>query len=114
MNFIKCNKAEKGQNSDSCKTTEYDFKDSDMDLGIATITGRYPEEGYCMNLKCKELVYVIEGEGSLYFEDKNINFSKGDAILIEPNEKYYWKSNYCILTMTCTPPWSKEQYELIK
>ena len=114
MKVIKYDNAEKGQNSEECKTIEYDFKESDMDLGVATIKGRYPNEGYCMNLKCKELVYVINGEGFLFMEDKNISFSKGDAILLEPKEKYYWKSDYCEIAMICTPPWNKEQYELIK
>lgn len=61
MEIIKYENAEKGANSDKCKTLEYSFKDKDIDLGIATITGRYPETGYCVNLKSKELIYVIEG-----------------------------------------------------
>ena len=113
MEIIKYNKAEKGSNSDECKTLEYSFLDKSMDLGIARITGRYPEEGYCVNLKCKELIYVLEGTGSLSFENKNIKFEKGDAILVDKNEKYYWDSNYCVVSMTCTPAWSPEQHKLV-
>lgn len=77
MEIIKYENAEKGANSDKCKTLEYSFKDKDIDLGIATITGRYPETGYCVNLKSKELIYVIEGEGTLNFEDRKICYGGG-------------------------------------
>lgn len=113
MELIKKSDALEGSNSDKCKTVEYSFSDKDMDLGIATITGRYPLEGYCVNTICKELVYILDGRGKIFFEDKVIEFEKGDAIFIFPNEKYYWDSNYCIVSLTCTPAWSEEQHLLI-
>ncbi len=45
MKVIKYNDALKGKNSEKCKTLEYSFMDKDIDLGIATIKGRYPDEG---------------------------------------------------------------------
>ena len=90
------------------------FDDRDIDVGVATITGRYPETDYCVNTVCKELVFVLEGTGSLCFQNEKVDFSKGDAILIEPNEKYYWDTEFCIVSMTCTPSWSPEQYKLMK
>lgn len=113
MKAIQKNKAELGNNSEECKTIEYSFGDRDIDLGVATITGRYPKEGYCVNLVSKELVYVLEGKGELFFEDKTIIFEEGDAILIDSNEKYYWKSEYCKVSMVCTPAWSPEQYKIV-
>ena len=59
MQVIKKNNAIKGANSDKCKTLEYSFNDKDIDLGIATITGRYPELGYCVHTISKELIYVF-------------------------------------------------------
>lgn len=114
MKVIKNSEAEKGKNSDKCKTLEYSFKDKDIDLGIATINGRYPDEGYGMNLISKELIYVIEGSGTLNFENKKIEFSQGDSILIEPNEKYYYDTKYCKISMSCTPAWSADQHKLVK
>ena len=110
MKIIKSNEGIKENNSDKCKTIEYSFNDKDIDLGVAIITGRYPENGYCINTISKMLIQVLEGTGTLNFENKEIEFSKGDAILIENNEKYYWKSDYCKVSMICTPAWSKEQY----
>ena len=63
MKKIARNEAEPGQNSPVCKTIEYSFGDTELDLGIATITGRFPDHGYAMNEVCRELVYVLEGEG---------------------------------------------------
>lgn len=114
MKIIKYDEAERGANSDKCKTLEYSFGDTDIDIGVAIITGRYPEEGYCMNTKCKELIYVIDGEGELNFENKAIKFSKDDAILIDKNKKYYWNTDYCKVSMTCTPAWTPEQHKLVK
>lgn len=112
MQVIKNRDALKGSNSDKCKTIEYSFDDKDIDLGIATITGRYPESDFCVNTISKELVYILEGTGKLYFEKEFIEFEKGDSILIEPNEKYYWESPYCVVFMACTPAWNKEQYRI--
>ncbi len=113
MKVIKSNVAIKNSNSNKCKTIEYSFNDNELDLGLATITGRYQDFGYCVNEISKELIYVLDGKGKLIFEDNIIEFSKGDSILIYPKERYYWDSDYCIITMTCNPSWTKEQYKYI-
>ncbi len=114
MQIIKNNDARKGANSEKCKTLEYSFNDKDIDLGIATITGRYPEVGYCVNTISKELIYVLDGSGKICFENEFIEFEKGDSILINSNEKYYWNTTYCIVSMSCTPAWSEEQHKLVE
>ncbi len=114
MQIIKNNSAVKGANSDKCKTLEYSFNDKDIDLGIATITGRYPESDFCVNIISKELIYVLDGNGKLYFENDCIEFEKGDSILIDSNEKYYWDSTYCVVSMSCTPAWNEEQHKIVK
>lgn len=75
MKVIKLQDAEKGKNSEKCKTLEYSFMDKDIDLGVAVITGRYPDKSYGVNLVSKELIYVLEGSGTLHFENKEIKFS---------------------------------------
>ena len=113
MKIIRNNEAIVGANSDKCKTIEYSFGDKDIDLGLATITGRYPESGFCVNLVSKELIYVLEGSGKLCFEDQTVSFSQGDAILIENNKKYYWRTDYCKVSMSCSPAWNPEQHKLV-
>ena len=36
-----------------------DFKDKDIDISTAEINGKYPENGYCVNTKVKEMIYVV-------------------------------------------------------
>lgn len=114
MQIIRNRDAAKGANSSNCKTIEYSFDDKTIDLGVATITGRYPENGYCTNTISKELIYVIEGNGKIYFEKESVEFTKGDSILIDANEKYYWDSTYCIVSISCAPAWSEEQYKIVQ
>lgn len=113
MKVIKEDEALRRSNSDTCEVLEYSFEDKDIDLCIATITGRYPNKGYAMNTISKALIYCLDGEGKLYFDDKAIEFKRGDSILIDRNEKYYWEAKYAVVSMTCTPAWSPEQYESI-
>lgn len=113
MKVIRKEEAEVGKNSELCKTIEYSFGDKDIDLGIATITGRYPSVGYALNTISKELVYVLEGEGTLCFEDKKVDFSEVDAILIDINDKYYYDTKYAVVSMSCTPAWSVQQHKIV-
>lgn len=114
MEVIKLKAAEKGSNSDVCSTLEYSFKDKDIDFSIAEITGRYPNKGYTVNHKSKELIYVIKGCGTIFFESHQVEFNEGDCVLIEPNEKYYWLSEDAKVALACTPAWSKDQYEEVE
>ncbi len=114
MKKIARKEAEPGQNSKVCKTLEYSFGDSELDLGIATVTGRFPDHGYAMNEVCRELIYVLEGEGYLYHGKEKTAFAKGDAILILPQEKYYYETEHCVISMTCHPAWSKEQHKMVE
>lgn len=113
MKVIKSNEAIKCSNSDKCKTMEYSFNESDLDLAVATIIGRYPDVGYCVNEISKELIYVLDGEGKLVFENNSVEFSKGDSVLVYPNEKYYWDCDYCVVSLTCNPAWTKDQHKYI-
>ncbi len=114
MKYIKLRDAEIGQNSDNVKTLEYSFGDESIDLGVATIEGRFPKEGYAYNEVSKELIYVLEGTGTLNYKNESLNFSKGDAILIMPKDRYYFETKYALITMACTPSWNPSQHKIEK
>ena len=44
----------------------------------------------------------MRGKGTIYFEHKKINYSEGDAILLLPNEKYYYETKYSKVTLKRT------------
>lgn len=90
----------------------YGIKWKKLDFCINTIAGRYPEKGYCSNLECEELCYVLEGSGTIYKkEDIAIDFKSGDVIFINKKDIYYWNGNFKV-AIVCTPAWSKEQCKL--
>ncbi len=113
MKLVKLEQAQEFSNSDSCKGLEYPLNDIDINFSTAIISGRYPDKGYCVNEECKELIYVIEGKGTLNKKDKTIEFNKGDVILIDKGEVYYWDGK-CTIAMPCTPAWYPEQHKLIE
>lgn len=115
MKIVKLEQAQELKNSDTSKLLEYsiDLEDKDIDFCINTINGRYPEKGYCTNEKCKELCYVLEGKGTINKKEEVIKFNKGDVILIDKEEIYYWNGD-CKIIMICTPAWYKEQCKLLE
>ena len=114
MKIVKKEEATKIKNSDTSHLLEYSngLKDADIDCAVNIITGRYPETGYAVNEKVKELVYVLEGTGTLNKKDESISFNQGDVLLIDKEEVYFWDGN-CKIIMVCTPAWYKEQCKLL-
>ena len=112
MKIIKQKNAQQFTNGNNCQVLEYPFNDQDINIASAIITGRYPDKGYAVNTKCKEIIYVIKGKGTIYKKDSTITFKKGDVIMISPHEEYFFDAN-CTILMPCTPAWYKEQYKNI-
>lgn len=114
MKIVKKDEAEVFVNSSTSELLEYSIKlaEKNIDFCINSITGRYPQTGYCSNTACQELCYVLEGSGSINKKDETIDFKQGDVVFIDKNEVYYWNGN-CKLILICTPAWSKEQCVLI-
>lgn len=114
MKIIK-EEAEKLKYASTSSVLEYSIKlnEKNIDFCINTITGRYPEKGYCQNLECEELCYILEGSGSIYKKEENsLEFNKGDILFINKKEIYYWKGSFKAI-LICTPAWTKEQCKLI-
>ncbi len=112
MKIVHVNETKELKNSDVCIAHEYSIDDPDINIATIIITGRYPAMGRAMNSKCKELGYVAEGSGKVFVDDKEITLEKGDVVLIEPGEKFYWDGNFTLL-MSCTPAWTPEQYKYV-
>ena len=107
------NEAQEVKNGDTCIVFEYPLRDNDINIATIKISGRYPETGFAVNKKCKEVVYVEGGEVNLTVENKTVALKKGDTALIEPNERFCWEGN-ATLFMPCTPAWTPEQYKMVE
>ena len=109
MKIIHRHQTKKFQNSDSCTAIEYPLGDKDINGAVIELNGRYPENGRVVNSKCKELAFIIEGQGKLVIEGQEAELGQGDLVLIEPGEKYFWQGNLKMF-IPCTPAWYPEQH----
>lgn len=112
MKQIKQSETYKYKNSDNCVADIFDLNDNDIDFSTSTIRGRYPESGYCVNEECKELIYCLSGKGTLFSKMQKVNFKKGDVILLDKKEPYYFKA-HCRVAMICSPAWTPEQHKML-
>jgi mannose-6-phosphate isomerase-like protein (cupin superfamily) len=112
MKLVRKDQTTKYKNSKTCIATEYPMDDKDINIAIIELDGRYPKEGRVVNNKCKELSYIVKGSGKIIVENKEIFLEEGDAILVEPEEKYYWDGKMTLL-VPCTPAWYPEQHQNI-
>lgn len=101
------------KNGIHCKMTEIPIDSHALNMALGEINGRYPETGYAVNRKVSELVYIQSGSGSLTVGSKTISFSKGDSLLIEPNEYFYWQGSFSTV-IACSPAFTVEQHEYIE
>lgn len=113
MKFTSESQTKKYVVTSTCSAIEYPNGDKDIWGAVIELHGRYPLDGYTVNEKCKELVYFIEGQGKLVVADKEITVKKGDQVVIDPGEKFYWEGNL-IMFMSCTPAWYAEQHREVK
>lgn len=110
MKIVYKSHAEKFKNSDACTAIEYPMGDKDINGAVIGLNGRYPSKGRVVNLKCKEMSYIVDGSGKAVIEGKEMQLNRGDLILIEPGEKYFWEGNLTMF-VSCAPAWYPEQHK---
>ncbi len=76
MRKIASEQTQEYKNSDLCIAKEYDFKDKDIDISTAKISGRYPENGYCVNTEVKEMIFILAGGGDCALKRKLSHLNK--------------------------------------
>ena len=113
MKVVHKNQTKKFKNSKVCTAIEYPLGDKDINGAVTELNRRYPDKGSVVNLKCKELAYVVRGSGRLVVEGEKISLQEGDLALIEPGGKYFWEGNMTMF-MPCTPAWYPEQHKEVR
>lgn len=113
MKIVKKNQALKHHNSDNCFAYEYEMAEKDINGAVIDLSGRYPEKGWVLNEKCKELIYILEGSGTLVTKEKNIELEIGDQVLLEAGEKYYFFGTLKFFT-ACSPAWYPDQHRYLE
>lgn len=110
MKIIHKSQAKTHKNSEGCDAIEYPLGDKDINGAVIKLHGREPDKGRVVNLKCKEIAYIIKGSGKVVVNGKEVRFKSGDLILIKPGEKFYWQGR-ATMFMPCAPAWYPEQYK---
>ncbi|PIS14017.1 hypothetical protein COT65_01115 [Candidatus Shapirobacteria bacterium CG09_land_8_20_14_0_10_47_13] len=105
--------AHKFQNSPVCAAFEYPLGDRDINGAVIELTGRYPDKGRVVNLRCKELAYIVQGSGKLVVEGKEVELKQGDLVLVEPGERYFWDGKMTMF-VPCAPAWTPEQHREVE
>jgi len=113
MKVVYKNQTKKFKNSGVCTAIEYPLGDKDINGALIELSGRYPNIDRVVNLKCKELAYVINGSGKLVVGGKKVKLQKGDMVLIDAGEKYFWDGKMTIFT-SCVPAWYLKQHKNVK
>ena len=111
--IVKKSQRKRHENADTCVVYEYEHKDENIDVALALIEGRYPEKGVCLNEICKEILFVVEGNGIIEIDGEKIELEEGDSVLIQPNQKYYFEGKLKII-ISCSPSWKPEQYKVFE
>jgi len=109
MEHVKLQDTIKREPFPGCVVYEYPTKDSEINIGVAEISHRYPQQGYALNHKCTEMAYVVKGTGKLVTDSGSVVLSAGDVVLIPRGEKYYWEGKMTLILPT-TPAWYVEQH----
>ncbi len=111
MKVIKNTETKHFSNSGTCEGFEFAFGDPDLNIAVVTVDGRYPEKGYLTNEVCREIAYVLSGTGVVGKRDGEQMLAKGDAVLIEPGEVFYWQGEKLEMLMPCSPAFYPEQHK---
>lgn len=112
MKHFTVKQAKEFENAKTCYGVHYPIEDEDINVALIQIAGRYPEEGRTVNEKCKEIIYVVQGEGEAYVDDHKRTLKKNDVLFIDKNEKYYLQG-HMTLFVPCTPAWTEKQHKMI-
>jgi len=110
--IIKKSQRKKHENAPTCIVYEYGHRDNNINVAFAEINGRYPENGFSFNEVCKEIFFVLEGKGKIEINGKEMKLEQGDAVLIQPQQKYFLEGKLK-LVISCNPAWNPNQYKVI-
>ena len=113
MKLIKKAESKRRENGENCIAFEYPLGSKEINQAVIEIFGRYPSSGRVMNTACEEVVYVIDGSGSVEVNGEQINLEKQDMLLINKDEKYFFDGNLQIIA-ACSPAWHPEQHKEVE
>lgn len=114
MEIVKKSGTNAFSNSPTCSGFSYPLGSEALDIAVVTVNGRYPEKGHLVNEVSLEIAYVLRGDGSVGVDDQVHTLSPGDAVLINPGERFYWQGESLEMLMPCAPAFSPDQHKEVE
>ncbi len=81
-------------------------------IAVVTMDGQYPENGWSLNDKCTETIYVQAGSLVANVDGKQFKLKSGDILSIVPGKKYRVRGKAMTVDVI-TPAWDKGQNHII-
>jgi len=90
---------------------KYTSPQKDLEVNIMTINGRHPEnpDHFIFEKEVDFFVYIINGTGKIWCNEKEYSVKKGDAIYVSRNTKYAVEGNNLEYLTAEHPAWFPEQ-----
>lgn len=111
MIIISSSETKKIQASNSTAIWEFLTDDRDISGAVADIKGRYPENGFALNQKSKEIAFVIAGTGHVLTPKQRRLLKVGDLIFLDAGESFAWEGTLTIFIAT-SPAFDPKQHIL--
>lgn len=99
------------KNSETCEGVAFNSTEVSHDIASITIDGRYPENGWAMNERSDEIIYVASGRGKLIRKDEAVQeLQQGNGAFVEAGTWFAWEGHMTIV-MSCNPAFNPDQYK---
>jgi mannose-6-phosphate isomerase-like protein (cupin superfamily) len=113
MRVIKRSETVSFSNSSTCSGFEFPFEDKNLNIAVVTVDGRYPDTGHLINEVCEEIAYALNGSDCIGVDDTIYDLSPGDAVMVQPGERFFWQGDKLQMLMPCSPAFYPEQHKEI-
>ncbi len=92
----------------------YAFPSKELSITSIGVNGRHPSDITKQHIEHKLtlICYVVKGSGKFVVDGEVFEIVSGDAIFIEPNQKYYIEGDLEYL-VCCSPAYYREQHEQV-
>ncbi len=109
MIIIQSSETNKVQASPTTALWEFPINEDAISGAIAEIKDRYPEKGFAVNKKSKELAFVLSGSGYAITPIIKRPISVGDLIFLDKGESFAWEGALTLF-MANTPKFDPKQH----
>ncbi len=108
MKHLSQDKAKKFE-SGNVTSWEYETTCTTMNVAHIKVKGRYPEEGFTINLEVDSVVHILGGSGILDTQKgERIELAPHDQVYLAVNDAYFFDGNLELL-YSATPKWTAQQ-----